>query len=580
MKHISTRRLLLASAVSIALTTPASAQVFIRTGSALNFTLPVAPAPEQFRVTNGLISHYVAGTVGSFGATDQWIGVGNPLSSLYGLRTQWNGQAFIQALRTRSATDLTKDAIIEWGNAGGELRFRYISNPLSPTAVRNVLVFDTSGNALFGIARNNAFQIPKLEVNTTGGPNAFIASSTNATLGAAQFNAISNSSSFSTNQYGIRVRATGTPGGLFLNNGIDVEANAPRTNLAAGNPVENTGIRTNAVGANATNRGVFATASGNGTGTVNYGVFATTAASVASNAPTTYSLYGISSFFDNGASSNVYGVFGQVTGSVSATNYNAYGVYGRASLAPNSTVFTAAGYFEGDLYVTGNAFFLSDGSLKKEVKTESGMLSKIRQLRPVNYFFNKEDNKYMSLPSSLQHGFIAQELEKVFPEMVGTAQQPEFDENGRVVKSRSLKAVNYTMLIPVLTEAIKEQQAAIDEQAQTISELKNEMLQLKKQLGIKNGSGAITSSNDDLLSQNTPNPFSGTTVIRYNIPADAKNAVLAVFDMNGKMLLQFNNLSGRSQITINGNTLAAGMYIYSLLVNGQELATRRMILTK
>jgi hypothetical protein len=110
--------------------------------------------------------------------------------------------------------------------------------------------------------------------------------------------------------------------------------------------------------------------------------------------------------------------------------------------------------------------------------------------------------------------------------------------------------------------------------------LQNEILQLKKALGIKAEGSNLPANNDDLLSQNVPNPFSGNTVIRYNLPAGVSNAVLAVFDMNGKMLLQFNNLSGRSQVTISGNTLAAGMYIYSLLANGKELATKRMILTK
>jgi hypothetical protein len=56
--------------------------------------------------------------------------------------------------------------------------------------------------------------------------------------------------------------------------------------------------------------------------------------------------------------------------------------------------------------------------------------------------------------------------------------------------------------------------------------------------------------------------------------------MIAVLDLNGKMLLQFNNLKGASQVTINGNTLQAGMYLYSLVVNGQETITKKMILTK
>ena len=66
------------------------------------------------------------------------------------------------------------------------------------------------------------------------------------------------------------------------------------------------------------------------------------------------------------------------------------------------------------------------------------------------------------------------------------------------------------------------------------------------------------------MAQNVPNPFNSNTTIKYSIPAN-NTAMIAVFDLNGKMLLQFLNLKGAAQVTINGNTLQAGMYLYSLL---------------
>ena len=56
--------------------------------------------------------------------------------------------------------------------------------------------------------------------------------------------------------------------------------------------------------------------------------------------------------------------------------------------------------------------------------------------------------------------------------------------------------------------------------------------------------------------------------------------MIAVLDLNGKMLLQFPNLRGASQVTINGSSLQAGMYLYTLVVNGEEIITKKMILTK
>ena len=64
-----------------------------------------------------------------------------------------------------------------------------------------------------------------------------------------------------------------------------------------------------------------------------------------------------------------------------------------------------------------------------------------------------------SLRDERQIGFSAQEIEKLFPEVVMT------DANG-------YKSVDYGRLTPVLVEAIKEQQKQIDAQQQQIDELR------------------------------------------------------------------------------------------------------------
>ena len=55
----------------------------------------------------------------------------------------------------------------------------------------------------------------------------------------------------------------------------------------------------------------------------------------------------------------------------------------------------------------------------------------------------------MKLEDRLQYGLIAQELEKVIPELVNT-------------DSEGWKSVEYTHLVPILLEALKEQQVAIE----------------------------------------------------------------------------------------------------------------------
>ena len=83
----------------------------------------------------------------------------------------------------------------------------------------------------------------------------------------------------------------------------------------------------------------------------------------------------------------------------------------------------------------------------------------------------------MHLPSGDQYGFVAQEVEKVFPQLVTKAVQPaEYENANKNINKTSdevtFKAVNYTGLIPILTKAMQEQQQIITDQQKTIDDLK------------------------------------------------------------------------------------------------------------
>ena len=91
----------------------------------------------------------------------------------------------------------------------------------------------------------------------------------------------------------------------------------------------------------------------------------------------------------------------------------------------------------------------SDARLKIDIREIEDPLGKILALNGVNYYWNTEEYPLLGLNNSLQIGLIAQEVEKVFPELVTT------DESG-------LKQVDYARLTAVLVEAMKEQQKEID----------------------------------------------------------------------------------------------------------------------
>jgi hypothetical protein len=115
---------------------------------------------------------------------------------------------------------------------------------------------------------------------------------------------------------------------------------------------------------------------------------------------------------------------------------------------------------------TGNYSKLSDIRYKKNIIQINDALKKVTMLRGVSYNFingNNDTNKK-------QLGFIAQEVEPILPEAVST------DESG-------VKSLSYDSFIPVVAEAIKEQQKQIEDMDEIINELKKDNQDLHDQIG-------------------------------------------------------------------------------------------------
>ncbi len=81
-----------------------------------------------------------------------------------------------------------------------------------------------------------------------------------------------------------------------------------------------------------------------------------------------------------------------------------------------------------------------------------------------------------------------------------------------------------------------------------------------------------------VLNQNAPNPFAENTVINYDIPASFSKAMISIVDLNGIVVKTFNiTEKGKGQLTVFGNNLTNGMYMYSLIVDGKVIASKRMV---
>lgn len=81
------------------------------------------------------------------------------------------------------------------------------------------------------------------------------------------------------------------------------------------------------------------------------------------------------------------------------------------------------------------------------------------------------------------------------------------------------------------------------------------------------------SSANNSLSQNFPNPFSGTTTINYSL--NEPNGKLIVTDVSGKVVSETALNTATGQITI-GN-LTPGIYFYSLYSSDVMISRRKMI---
>lgn len=261
------------------------------------------------------------------------------------------------------------------------------------------------------------------------------------------------------------------------------------------------------------------------------------------------------------AANQAISVFGRTSGNA---NFSA-SIYGEAPITGGSCY---AGYFDGDVFTTGN-YLPSDASIKNNITPEISALEKILMLSPMSYSFNKVEG--MNLPQSIQHGFISQEMAEVFPELTKDITKPVIDENGKITSTLSFKAINYIGLISVLTAAIQELNIEL-------TQVRNDLDEYKSNDAVRNQIIQNSSSvNGYSIEQNVPNPFSDRTSIRFQLAPGVETATLSIFNLNGAFVRDYQLNGNAGEVEILASEIGKGMYIYSLNQNGQEIISKRMI---
>ena len=122
----------------------------------------------------------------------------------------------------------------------------------------------------------------------------------------------------------------------------------------------------------------------------------------------------------------------------------------------------------GNLQLRGQVTNLSDGRFKQNIQPiSSGAIAKLTQLNGSTYQWRTEEHQEKGFEEGTYTGFVAQEVQALYPELVSE------DQEGYL-------SINYTGLIPIIVEANKQQQQQIEDLQTQVSNLTMLISQLSK----------------------------------------------------------------------------------------------------
>jgi hypothetical protein len=137
----------------------------------------------------------------------------------------------------------------------------------------------------------------------------------------------------------------------------------------------------------------------------------------------------------------------------------------------------------GDINAIGNVrangvVLTSDSRFKQDVQTiGTSTLDKFNQINPVSYTWNELGQEQGGTANQTQYGFLAQEVEQLFPELVST--RPD-----------GYKGVNYFGFIAMIVEAVKEMGVKVDGLVKTLINHEERIKAIEEKLQIQDNNGA------------------------------------------------------------------------------------------
>ena len=254
--------------------------------------------------------------------------------------------------------------------------------------------------------------------------------------------------------------------------------------------------------------------------------------------------------------------------------------------------------------VAGDWLANSDKRIKTDIEDIDNSFEILMKLHPVKFKYTNEWKRlHPSIKDHYYYNFIAQEYKEVFPESVQGSGEYLEGEDKEILQMESYSAQIFSIkAVQELINRDKEKNEKIAQLERTVEDLNISLsarldavedcinslppelcgASTKNSTNIQENSDVIDNLDGAKLFQNQPNPFDEQTEIKYYLPENVTQAEMFIFDMQGKQIKRYEltTFNGNGKIIINGGELTPGMFFYSLIANGKEVSTKRMIITE
>ena len=136
--------------------------------------------------------------------------------------------------------------------------------------------------------------------------------------------------------------------------------------------------------------------------------------------------------------------------------------------------------------------------------------------------------------------------------------------------------VSFPVVVP-LVKAVQELSAENERLRNEMNELKGMVSKMVNEKSIDT-ENSMSNLSGAYLEQNQPNPFQGSTVIRYNLPEGITAATIDITGVNGQLLKSIPlTARGKGHVSLTANSLAKGVYTCTLWVNNQKAGSKQML---